>query len=75
MTIEQFQEQADALFQKLNQLKAKEEIEDDFNESFRAKCINKINDFFQKVSSVHNVIQFHVVGVNKGNTYKKYSCF
>ncbi len=71
MTLEQIHEEAGALFQELNQLKAKEEIEYHFNESFRVTCINKINYFFQKVSSIHNEIQFHIVGENKEKTYKK----
>lgn len=71
MTLERIQEEADALFQALNQLKAKEEIQDHFNESFRETCINKINDFFQKVSSFHNEVQFHIVGENKEKTLKK----
>ncbi|WP_070138129.1 hypothetical protein [Crocinitomix algicola] len=71
MTLEQIQEQADALFQELNQLKAVEEIQDHFNESFRATCINKLNNFFQKASRINTGVQYHIVGVNKGNTYKK----
>lgn len=71
MTLEQIQEQANALFQELNQLKVKEEIKEGFDESFRKTCINKINAFFQNVSNFHNEVRLHIVDESKDKKYKK----
>lgn len=70
MVSERIEEQANLLFQELDQLKAREEVNDNYNEQFRVRCINRINDFFLSITDVLEDIECHFLKNEKENTYQ-----